>query len=46
MTRPVQIHLDDDTALAVRLLALRVGLPAEDVARTAIADFLARHSGG
>jgi hypothetical protein len=42
----VEIHLDDDTALSVRLIALRLGLPAQDVARFALADFLARHSGG
>jgi len=41
----VNVHLDDATALSLRLLALRVGLPAEDVARMAVADFLSRHSG-
>jgi hypothetical protein len=41
----VDVHLSDDDALAIRLIALRLGLPAEAVARHAIADFLARHSG-
>ncbi len=41
----MDIHLDDDTALSLRLLALRVNLPAADVARMAVADFLRRHSG-
>jgi hypothetical protein len=42
----MQIHLTDDQALALRLLAIRLGLPAEEIARYAVGDFLARHSGG
>jgi hypothetical protein len=41
----VDVHLDDDTALALRLLALRLGMPAQDVARYALTDFLRRHAG-
>jgi hypothetical protein len=42
----VQIHLPDDDALALRLIALRLGMPAESVAQAALRDFLTRHSGG
>ncbi len=42
----MNVHLDDDTALTVRLLALRVGMSADDVVRVAVADFLNRHNGG
>lgn len=41
----MQVQLDDETALSLRLLALRVGMPAEDVARLAVADFLRRNAG-
>ena len=42
----MQIHLDDDQSLALRLLAIRLGLPADEIAGWAVGDFLARHSGG
>jgi len=41
----VDVHLDDDTSLAIRLLALRLGMSAESVARFALTDFLRRHAG-
>jgi predicted transcriptional regulator len=42
----VKVQLDDPTTHRLRLLALRLGLSAEDVAQYAVADFLARHEGG
>ena len=41
----MQIHLDDRTALSLRLLALRVGMSADDVALAAVQDFIRRHEG-
>jgi len=41
----VNVHLDDSTSLAVRLVALRVGMSADDVVRVAVASFLRAHEG-
>ena len=41
----MNVHLDDSTSLAVRLLAIRVGMSADDVIRVAVASFLRQHDG-
>ncbi len=41
----MNVQLSDDDALAIRLLALRLNLPAETIAQYAVRDFIARHSG-
>ena len=41
----MNVTISDDDALALRLLALRLNLSADDIARYALRDFLARHNG-
>ncbi len=41
----MNVTISDDDALAIRLLAVRLGIPAATIAQYAVRDFIARHSG-